>query len=206
MVRRVEKGTTRISITGKLSSEAGRYIRPLTARHGSVRRIRPSERGYTLLELLVVLILISILITLAVPTLKTTLSADPMKMSAMKIAGLVRATREQAVRDQQEYLIEINFSENLIAVRREGQQLPEEEEDDLQEKNTVRMPEDVDLLDIWEKSTGSLNEGVPVIRIGRRGYMAETILHLSDGDAIIGMRFAPFLDKIDIVTGRIEPQ
>lgn len=206
MVRRVEKGTTRISITGKLNSGAGRYVRSLTARHGCVRRIRPSERGYTLLELLVVLVLISILITLAVPTLKNTLSVDPMKMSAMKIVGLVKAAREQAVRDQQEYLIEVDFSENLIAIRREGDQLPEAEEQELRERNTVRMPENVDLLDIWEKNLGSLSEGVPVIRIGRRGYMTETILHLSDGNAVVGMRFAPFLEKVDIVSGRIEPQ
>lgn len=156
--------------------------------------------------MLVVLVLISILITLAVPTLKNTLSADPLKMSAMKIVGLVKAAREQAVRDQQEYLVEVDFSENLITVRREGDQLPDEEEQELRERNTVRMPENVDLLDIWEKNLGRLSEGVPVIRVGRRGYMSETILHLSDGDAVVGMRFAPFLDKVDIVSGRIEPQ
>lgn len=206
MVRRVGKGTTQISITGKLNSAPDRDPRPLAMRRGDAPGMPLSGRGYTLLELLVVLILISILITLAVPTLKSTLSVDPLKMTAMKVAGLVRAAREQAVRDQQEYLVEVNFPENLLSVRRAGQQLPDEEEDELREKNTVRMPEDVDLVDVWEKSTGSLSEGVPVIRVGRRGYMTETILHLSDGDAIVGIRFTPFLDKVDIVSGRIEPQ
>jgi general secretion pathway protein H len=189
-----------------LNSAQGRYGRQPFVRHGPARGIPTSDRGYTLLELLVVLILISILITLAVPTLKNTLSADPLKMSAMKVAGLVRAAREQAVRDQQEYLIEVNFSENLIAVGRADRELPEKEEDGLQERNTVRMPKGVDVVDIWEESTGSLNEGIPVIRVGRRGYMSETILHLTDGDAVIGMHFAPFLDQVDIVSGRIEPQ
>jgi prepilin-type N-terminal cleavage/methylation domain-containing protein len=178
----------------------------MIVRRGSVPGLLLPERGYTLLELLVVLVLISILITLAVPTLKNTLSADPLKMTAMKIAGLVKAAREQAVRDQQEYLIEVNFSENLVEVRREVDQLPEAEEKDLRERNMVRMPDQVDLLDIWEKTMGRLSVGVAVIRVGRRGYMSETILHLSDQDAVIGMRFAPFLDKVDIVSGRIEPQ
>ncbi len=127
-------------------------------------------------------------------------------MTGIKVAGLVKAVREKAVRDQQEYLIEVNFSENQIAIRGPGRQVPEGEDEELRERNTLRMPENVDLVDIWEKSAGSLSEGVAFIRVGRRGYLTETILHLSDGDGVIGMRFAPFLDKVDIVTGRIEPQ
>ena len=60
-----------------------------------------NEAAFTLVELLVVCLLISLTLAVSVPALRDTLLTDQLKATSRKIIGAIRERREEAVRDQQ---------------------------------------------------------------------------------------------------------
>ena len=85
---------------------------------GSPDRVR-DEKGFTLIELIVVTFLIGIMLSISIPSLRNTFFTDPLKASTRKIIGLVTGVRELAARSQQPYLLHISQMENRIWYEKE---------------------------------------------------------------------------------------
>jgi prepilin-type N-terminal cleavage/methylation domain-containing protein len=162
-----------------------------------------TESAFTLLELLVVCALISILLAIAVPTLRNSLLTDPLKTASRQIIGLVKEVREQAIREQAAYVIHFDFTENSIRVEKESEQGlvdPEKVKED-----TLHLPEPVRFLDVWTTSEGKLDTGQPTLWVSKQGYMDQAIVHLgTDGDAVISLLFSPFLGTVRVTDGYME--
>lgn len=75
---------------------------------------RQSSCGFTLLELIIVLVLIGLLMVVTVPTLRNTLIDDPLRSSARKLIGYIGVIRGRAVREQQSYLVYIDLDQNRL--------------------------------------------------------------------------------------------
>jgi type II secretory pathway pseudopilin PulG len=170
----------------------------------NIRPVRPpDESAFTLFELLVVCALISVLLALAVPTLKNTLLTDPLKTSSRQVVGLIKAVREKAVRDQQGYLITFDLAENSIRFLKEsakGLEDPEKAKTDV-----LRLAEPVRILDIWTKTEGKLDKDQPTLWISKQGYIDETLIHLgNDKDEVISMLFSPFLGNVRITDSYVD--
>ena len=96
---------TLISITGKLNNPA-----PWCQHAGKFSR----ERGFTLLELIVVCALAAIFLTLTIPTLRNTLLNDELDSATRKITGTVKELRNLAVREHAPYLLHFELGEGRI--------------------------------------------------------------------------------------------
>ncbi|PKN10914.1 MAG: hypothetical protein CVU70_01565 [Deltaproteobacteria bacterium HGW-Deltaproteobacteria-5] len=83
---RVERTLIRTSITGKLN-----------------------KRGFTLVELLVVIGLIGVILALAVPTTRDMLTVNNLKKVSRQMIGLERQLRVEAVRDQVDYVLMLDI-------------------------------------------------------------------------------------------------
>ena len=66
-----------------------------------------NTNGYTLIELAVVMVLIGIMMTLAVPKLRTINMTDDLKGSTRRMVGLIKALRDDAIRNNRAY--KLNF-------------------------------------------------------------------------------------------------
>ena len=70
--------------------------------------------GFTLVELLVVLVLIGILMSVTFPSIGRGLSAVKLRTTSREIAAAIRFARWKAIREQQPYWIRIDSEKNEI--------------------------------------------------------------------------------------------
>lgn len=156
-----------------------------------------NESAFTLFELLVVCALISVMLAIAVPTLKNSLLTDPLKTSSRQVIGLIKAVREKAVRDQQAYLITFDRPENRIWFVKESAVGREDVEENI--TDVLHLPEPIRILDIWTRSDGKQETDQPILWVSKQGYIDETLIHLgNDEDEVLSMLFSPFLGNVRI--------
>jgi len=179
------------------------------------------QRGFTLLELIVVCALIGTMLSLSIPSLRLAFFTDPLKSSARKVIGLVNGVRELAVRHQRPYLLHIDEIDKRIwfemdrdidapgSKTRIGKNQPLKKKaidnllSDGQDKNTarereIRLPEMVKIAGVMMAGEDSSQEQT-VIWVTKQGYMKQILVRLEDdGGKSINIRFFPFLDGVAI--------
>ncbi|HDZ90866.1 MAG TPA: prepilin-type N-terminal cleavage/methylation domain-containing protein, partial [Deltaproteobacteria bacterium] len=57
------------------------------------------KRGYTLIELIVVVLLIGLVLTLTAPRLRDSLLSDDLKSAARRLIGITNDLRNEAIRE-----------------------------------------------------------------------------------------------------------
>ena len=165
--------------------------------------MKTSSSGFTLLELIVVIALIGIMLVVSVPTLQNTLIDDRLKGTSRKIIGLVNGVRELAAREQQPYFLNIDRNENRIWYEKDVEvaTVGEEEETEgtveTEGRQELNIPAEVQISEIWTRSEGEYSDDQHRIWISSKGYMDQTVLHVTDDDGnVISLHFSPFLDNV----------
>ena len=139
------------------------------------------SRGFSLLELIIVLIIISLLALLVTPTLTKTISHMEVKSVAKKISAILRYCRNDAINKNRIYQVNFDTESNRVSVLS-----AEEGEDKLSMRNSYPLPRDVRMEKIEAGKTffentlpsfefypnGGANGGTAVVRGGEgRGYL-----------------------------------
>ena len=78
--------------------------------------MRTGSKGFTLLELVIVLIIISLLALLITPNLTKTLSHMEAKGAAKRIAAILRYCRSDAINKRRVNLVSFDTASNLVSV------------------------------------------------------------------------------------------
>ncbi len=157
-----------------------------------------NEKGFTLIELIVVTALIGIMLSMSIPSLRNSLFTDPLKATARKVIGLVTGVRELAVRTQQPYLLHISRTENRIWYE------PEIKAKDSQDSESQKkgestgelvFPDSVKISGISTQSNESTSQDETVVWINKQGYLDDTILRIEEQNGKhLNVQFYPFLD------------
>lgn len=171
---------TLISITGKLNNPAP------WCQH-AVKFSR--ERGFTLLELIIVCALAAIFLTLSIPALRNTLLNDELNSATRKITGTVKELRNLAVREHAPYLLHFELGEGRIWYEADDG----EKTEDMSEKRSIKLPEGVKLDEVIFSSQEKENLGSATLWISNKGYMDQTTVYLSDTEnRKVTIIFSPF--------------
>lgn len=102
-----------------------------------------NAKGFTLIELIVVLIIISLLTVLTVPVLSRQLNSLKLKTSVREMRSVVRHVREQVILKQLPQWVGLDLENDLYWI---GEGIAEEEfESDNKKKKIVTLPVEVDL-------------------------------------------------------------
>lgn len=166
------------------------YLRERVKREGN-------ERGFTLIELIVVCTLIGIMLSISIPSMRNSLFTDPLKSTARKVIGLVSGVRELAVRNQQPYLLHINEAENRIWFEKDGEEGKKDSEKI--QNGELLFPAAVRITGVWMSGEEELSEDKTVIWITKQGYLNHTTIEIEDDSGKnLKVQFYPFLDSAEV--------
>ncbi len=160
------------------------------------------KRGYTFVELMVVIVLIGLMLTLTVPRLRESLLTDTLKSTVLKMVGTIKYVRNEAVREHRFYVLHFDFDTGILWA-----DYPEmtEEERTKAKKQAFFFPKDAHLMDVWLKGEGKRGSGEAQILFSERGYVKQSAIHIGSEE---GKKFtivlSPFLGRVRVLENYVE--
>jgi general secretion pathway protein H len=157
---------------------------------------RTRSGGFTLMELIVVVTLLSILLVFAIPRFQSTMFQDDVKRSSRWIIAEIQMLKESAVRDQKQYTLHINLDNNTAWETNESMS-QEDQEKALLAANQI--PGSLKIIDVDYPSRGLVNTGVADIRFFKGGYSDKAMIHTEDGETRWSFLVEPFLSEVRLI-------
>ncbi len=150
------------------------------------------------MELMVVCILMGMLLSFAIPTLKNTFVSSEIETAVRKVGGFVTDTRQLAVREHKPYTLSFDLDNQQYWYELDGTtNLFDEEPESL-----TTLPEDVSFLELKTYRDGVMTNGVVSLWISEKGYMDQTVVHLvNESEEDFYLLFSPFSTVVRIIDG-----
>jgi len=165
------------------------------------KKISPGTGGYTLIELIVVIVLLGLMFGLVVPKFRQAVISDGLDATSLRLIGLVEDLRERAISNQVSYVLHFDMREKeLWAFPTDATA----EEQETARERAYRLPDDVAIEDIWSWSRGKLYDETS-IHFSKKGYIEQSMIHLQSEDGRqLSLELTPFLGSIKIHDGYVD--
>lgn len=160
------------------------------------------ERGFSLIELTVVVVIIGMTMALTMPRFRQNLLSDHLKSSTRRVAGLITNLSKEAVREHKDYLLYFDLAGDRYWTENQGLTA---EGRLMAREQAVGLPEDVRLLDIKKKGDELRTTGEVPIMITKKGYLQPATIHIgSDQGRVFTLYLKTFAGKAEILDGYVE--
>jgi general secretion pathway protein H len=126
--------------------------------------------GFTLLELIVVIFIISLAVTLIMPSLWVS-DEHALKTEARHFSGTLRYIYDEAIGKKQTYVLHFNLDDQTWGFKSHT------------EKRSFKIKEDVRISDLVVPSHGKVSQGEFIMEIGPLGPEEPLTLHIKRGEA-----------------------
>ena len=164
--------------------------------------ILQDTKGYTFIELVVVLVLIGLVFTITMPRFRDAVLTDTFKSTARKMVGKIRGLRNEAIRDHEEWYLIFDLESNLYWT--ESKNMTPEKLASAR-KAVTHFPEGVRVTDVWFKGKGKQMDGEVRLQFNKNGYVKQSVIHLASED---GRQFtlviSPILRRVQVLDKYVE--
>ena len=158
------------------------------------------QRGFTLLELTIVIVILGLFVALITPVLSR-FNRDDLAWSARRIAGTVQYLFNEAAISGREHRLAIEVQKNRLSA-----EVVEENGEAVNLKpweKRLELPEDVRIKDVRVAGRGQFATGSATIRFLPGGYLEKSLIHLTDRKRglTLTLRLNPFTGATEIREG-----
>ncbi|HET6489034.1 MAG TPA: prepilin-type N-terminal cleavage/methylation domain-containing protein, partial [Syntrophales bacterium] len=81
----------------------------------NILSLRPSDtKGYTLIEISVVIVLVGVILLMAIPRVRDTITNDRMRSAARHLSGAARELKANAVREQVDHYLHLDLDRRVV--------------------------------------------------------------------------------------------
>lgn len=183
-----------------------------------------SREAFTLLELMVVLVLVSIMMAVSVPRFRNAIVSDPLKRSARQIIGTIKEARQRAAQSPRGCGLVIKIDDGEFGIfcpdpRSENDAENEagadirtdaDEFDGADEGGAtvhlLNIPESSRIKSIWNSESTRFTTGEVILWINADGQMEPSVINISDGGDEIGLTVYPFISDIRVDEEAVTPE
>jgi prepilin-type N-terminal cleavage/methylation domain-containing protein len=159
-------------------------------------------KGFTLLELLVVMLLITIVFAVTVPRLDSSLMQDPQKKATRWIINSIEDLRAAAVEKQKTRILMIDVDNNRMWPA--DADMDEEARAAAADKAFV-LPGGIKIVDVRFPHKARVSSGTVEISFYPGGYSDQAIINMEGDDAQrFACRIEPLLPKVKVVDEWLE--
>lgn len=163
--------------------------------------------GFTLLELLVVMVLIAFAGALTMPKLQLFLQGDELETSARKAIGLVQQTAQLARQQQRQYVLRYAAVEHVLVaepVAAPARQNPKAGNAS-ERVHSLHLPQTVRLVSLRTRFEGQRRQQQPRLYISGKGYAEPALIILANEDGgQLSLVVPPFLGRIQVLEGHVD--
>jgi prepilin-type N-terminal cleavage/methylation domain-containing protein len=161
--------------------------------------IRNGIGGFTLIELIVVISLISILLFFSIPRLDVSLLKDRDRELSAWIILNVKSLKEAAFREQQTFVLSLDLDHHRMWAA------PADAASDVPAEEKQRLPRGFRLLGLAYPDQDRIITGVAEIRFYPKGYSDAALIYMEDNkNNRITYQIEPFLSRVKIHEGYVE--
>ncbi|MDH4204600.1 MAG: prepilin-type N-terminal cleavage/methylation domain-containing protein [Desulfobacteraceae bacterium] len=159
-------------------------------------------KGFTLIELVVVISLISIMLFFAFPRFQSNVLSDSTKEVSRWILLKIPYIKESAAREQRRYILHVSLDSSKLWITHEAML---EEALQSAETNAYKLPEDIKLLDVEYPDQQKISVGQADIYFNEKGYSDKAIIHLeNDDNEKFSFLIEPFLLRVRLYNSYAE--
>jgi prepilin-type N-terminal cleavage/methylation domain-containing protein len=157
--------------------------------------VEGAENGFTLIELIVVMVLISLLMVFAAPRLQNVSLHDPLRLASSRMISTIRQLKQRAVEQQLRYTLHVNAADDRLWITHAG--MSEEEQIAARDMMPVELPGSIDILDVVYPEDPPYEADDYRIFFYAAGYSDPAIIHIAaDGEKQRSFVIEPFLSQI----------
>ena len=150
--------------------------------------------GFTLIELIVVISLISLMLLFTLPRLQDNPFLDDSKKSSRWLIGKVQALKESAIREQKQYALHFDLDSGRIW--NTNASMSPEDIESATFNSSYALPEDLRIIDIEYPQKGKIFSGRAEITFYKAGYTDKALIHMQEGDTYLSFLIEPFLSQV----------
>jgi prepilin-type N-terminal cleavage/methylation domain-containing protein len=154
-----------------------------------------TNSGFTLIEIVTVLALISLTLLIAVPRIPNTLFIDETKKTSRWIITKVQVLKDRATREQKRYALHIDMSIKKMWISNDGMS---DEERRAAEQKGFKLPPNIRIKDVEFPDNKIISFGQTEIFFYPKGYSDQAVIHLENKEKQISFRIEPFLSTVKL--------
>jgi prepilin-type N-terminal cleavage/methylation domain-containing protein len=150
--------------------------------------------GYTLIELVVVMALISIMFFFAMPRFQDNVLTDQVRKTSRWVITQTRHLKQQSIREKKDYILHVDMDANKLWISSPGM---EAEALEKAEEEAFQLPDDVEVMDVEFPSRGKISSGQADIYFYAKGYSDKALIHMQkDSERRVSFLIEPFLPQV----------
>ena len=173
-----------------------------TGSRGELKKVSGvPDQGFTLIELIVVMVLITMMTAFAIPKIRSSLFTDELRATARRFIGLVAETSQEARSKRTEVRLRFDRRQHQFTTAPVADTTSH---DTVMRYPKVPVPESIQVVDVTSVHGGKKDLGELEISFSSRGYVDKTVVHLRDdsGDEL-SVILSPFLGVTRVLEGYV---
>lgn len=154
----------------------------IKAPSGNLRKLQSDSEtaGFTLIELMVVMLLISIILAVAIPRFEGAFLQDPTKKISRWMINTVRTLRSEALQSQKFQTLVIDLNDNRMWMI---QQDMDEDALAAASEKSFQMPSAIRIVNVIFPEREQISSGNAEIHFYPTGFSDEAVIHLEAANA-----------------------
>lgn len=180
---------------------------PRRARRIARLGVSSASPGFTLLELAVVIFIMGLMLTLAMPYLGGFREAA-LKSQARRMAGRATYMYDEATGHKLVLRLIFDIDNNGYAAAQLDPYAvkPVFAPDTTMSGRPVMMPAAIRIRDVTVEGIGTVNRGIIATNFYPEGYVDATVVHLEDASGdVMTLEFSPLTGQVAIISGDVMP-